>query len=182
MAAAALAGLSLSSAGCGSGSGAAGDKGPTTHPAAAEETVFGAVAPLAPAAIREEFAKHLGRVVLVDIWATWCPPCREAFPEIVRLHRDYVPGGLVVVSVNWDAPEDVALAEAFVKQAGAPFRSFLMTGDPQKAVEVIGHGWGGAVPCILLFDRAGRHRATLEGEHPIAHIEAEVKRLLAESP
>lgn len=49
-------------------------------------------------------ASYQGNVVLLNIWATWCPPCREEMPSMERLHRDYEDEGLRVVAVSIDAP------------------------------------------------------------------------------
>jgi thiol-disulfide isomerase/thioredoxin len=49
-------------------------------------------------------ANHPGKVVLIDCWATWCIPCREAFPHTVELSRKYGQQGLVVMSLSFDDP------------------------------------------------------------------------------
>ncbi|HXM77534.1 MAG TPA: TlpA disulfide reductase family protein, partial [Thermoanaerobaculia bacterium] len=49
------------------------------------------------AGLRELLAAQKGRVVLVNFWATWCVPCREEFPDLVRLQRDLAPRGLRVL-------------------------------------------------------------------------------------
>src|SRR5437867_71672 len=49
------------------------------------------------------------KAVLVNMWASWCGPCREEFPDLVKLQRDYEKRGLKVVFVSWDdRPEDAA--------------------------------------------------------------------------
>lgn len=54
-------------------------------------------------------AEHKGKIVLVDFWATWCDPCKEEIPTLVRLHETLGPKGFVVLSVSMDdEPEDVA--------------------------------------------------------------------------
>src|SRR3954452_17252211 len=47
-----------------------------------------------------------GKVVLVDVWGTFCAPCREKFPKVVALHEKYAARGLAVVSVSVDPPDD----------------------------------------------------------------------------
>jgi thiol-disulfide isomerase/thioredoxin len=62
---------------------------------------------------------YRGRVVVVNIWATWCPPCVEEMPSLERLHRALAGDGLVVLGVSVD--EDGAALEAFVRRAGVTF-------------------------------------------------------------
>jgi len=62
---------------------------------------------------------YRGRVVVVNFWATWCPPCVEEMPSLERLHRALAGEGLVVLGVSVD--EDGAALERFVARAGVTF-------------------------------------------------------------
>ena len=68
---------------------------------------------------------YRGRVVLVNFWATWCPPCVEEMPSLERLHRALGGEGLVVLGVSVD--QDGAALESFVRRAGV---TFPMLRDP----------------------------------------------------
>src|ERR1041384_5011802 len=70
-------------------------------------------------AVREPGAK----VVLVNMWATWCGPCREEFPDIVRLAKNYRDRGLRVVFVSWDT--DAAVTWRFLAKQGVDFPSYI---------------------------------------------------------
>jgi peroxiredoxin len=65
---------------------------------------------------RESFR---GRVVVLNFWATWCPPCVEEMPSLERLHRALAGEGVVVLSVSVD--EDGAALQRFVEKAGVTF-------------------------------------------------------------
>ena len=59
-------------------------------------------------------------VTLINVWATWCGPCKEEFPELEAIHRAYGPRGLRVVGVSIDRGDDDAVRE-FVRAEGATF-------------------------------------------------------------
>jgi thiol-disulfide isomerase/thioredoxin len=108
-----------------------------------------------------------GRVVLVEIWATWCPPCRPTLSwlgELKKRHGDR----LAVVTVAIES------AEADVrKTAGELNLPFVWTMGTPETVRALGDV--SAVPTLLLFDRDGRTAATFFGAPPSLHAEAEAK-------
>ena len=68
----------------------------------------------------ERFRKFKGKVVLLNFWATWCPPCRVEMPSMERLYQTYRADGFVVVAISIDrAP--AAKVKAFVKELGLSF-------------------------------------------------------------
>jgi peroxiredoxin len=95
-----------------------------------------------------------GRVVVLNFWATWCPPCREELPALERVHRALAGEGLAVVAVSVDArPEAVA------RFAAARGLGFAVLSDPR---EQVARRYGvAAYPTTVVVDRRGRiaHRA-----------------------
>lgn len=66
-------------------------------------------------------ADYKGKVVLLNVWATWCPPCREEMPSIERLHKEFGGQGLAVVAVSVDDPGKEAEIREFVREFGLTF-------------------------------------------------------------
>lgn len=62
--------------------------------------------------------QHKGKVVLLDFWATWCPPCRVSIPELVELNNKYKNKGLVILGISVDDPRKVndRFLKAFIKK------------------------------------------------------------------
>jgi thiol-disulfide isomerase/thioredoxin len=124
------------------------------------------------------FADFQGKVVVVNLWAMWCAPCRQEMPTLQGLASTYAGRDLVVLPINVDVGEEaVANAVAFIDDhAPLPFYA-----DPrfQLPFEFPGKG---AMPQTILLDRKGQVRATLAGEAdwntPAAH--ALIDALLAE--
>ncbi|HEY5087125.1 MAG TPA: TlpA disulfide reductase family protein [Gemmatimonadaceae bacterium] len=77
-------------------------------------------------------ADYKGQVVLVNIWATWCEPCRVEIPSIERLYRTYGPKGLRVVAVSIDDPGTDSAIRAFVQDMGM---TFDVLHDPSGQIE-----------------------------------------------
>lgn len=129
----------------------------------------------------ELIRQHQGEVVVLNFWATWCGPCREEFPLFVDLDRSRRGDGLAVVTVSMDEPEDVSKAQAFLKEQGADFPSYIRGFDDFEAfVNAIDPAWTGALPATFIFDRTGKLRFRQIGEVTKAQLTGAVQPLLKE--
>jgi peroxiredoxin len=84
---------------------------------AAEFTAFTIDSPQ----VRRTLADYSGQPVIVNVWATWCPPCVEEMPSFQRLHRDYGERGLRVVAISVDGRSSTQLIREFVEEFGLTF-------------------------------------------------------------
>jgi len=126
-------------------------------------------------------AAEKGRVVLVNFWATWCAPCREEFPDLVRLQRAYAGKGLSVLGISTDFAGQLAAVEKFLEENRPPFPNYhkLGAGDDQDFINAVERSWGGELPFSVLFDRQGKKVRVLSGKQSYADLEREVTRLLS---
>jgi len=116
------------------------------------------------------FEQFKGKVVVVDFWATWCPPCREEIPGYIALARKYGKDGLVIVGISLDqAGPDVV--KAFAAKTGINYP--LVMGDDSV---VAAFGGVEGIPTTFLIDRAGQIRDRKVGLVATAEYE---KRILA---
>lgn len=67
-----------------------------------------------------------GKVIYLDFWATWCPPCRKSFPWMEEMHTRYQDDGLAIIAVSVDGKRE--LAEKFVQETGASFITAIDSG------------------------------------------------------
>lgn len=104
------------------------------------------------AAIRKPGA----RAVLVNVWASWCEPCREEMPDIVRAYRAHRRDGLRLVLVSADDEDKRAEAEKFLAAQGVDVDSFLKVGDDMTFINGIDPRWSGALPATFVFDDHGK--------------------------
>ena len=115
---------------------------------------------------QEKLQSMKGRIVLVDMWATWCAPCIERFPHMVELYHRYQGRGVDFVSMSVDDREDklaVERARQFVNQQNATFRNYLMDENIMQSFEKLGIQ---GIPAVFLYGRAGRQRYNLNGDDP----------------
>ena len=124
-------------------------------------------------------ADFTGKVLIVDVWGTWCPPCRMEIPHFVKLQKEYEEAGLVIVGLNQENAADqdaaVKLIQDFREQNGMNYRCALVSDDTLPQIP----GFGG-FPTTMFFDRSGKVRAKIIGYHDYEKLELIVRKLLEE--
>jgi thiol-disulfide isomerase/thioredoxin len=99
------------------------------------------------------------RAILMNMWATWCDPCREELPDLLRYYRDHRADGLRLVMVSADEVERQAEVRDVLRAAAraAGFRAdfdailFLKTDDDTAFVNGVDRRWSGALPATFLY-------------------------------
>lgn len=130
--------------------------------------------------IQKELAKRKGKVVVLNLWATWCAPCRQEFPGMVKLYDKYRNRGVDVIVISVDGVEDEAKVVEFLRQQKAKMPAFIKKpGDSEKFINAVDRDWPGAIPYTVVYDRNGKPFAKLLGDHTFAQFEAIVKKALA---
>jgi len=121
------------------------------------------------------------RAVLVNVWATWCEPCREEMPDLIRFFRDHRGDGLRLVLVSADDEEDRDKVARVLAEAGLPADalSFIKRGDDMKFIDGLDRHWSGALPASFLFDGRGRKRRSWGGPVSYRSLELGIAGLLA---
>lgn len=89
-----------------------------------------------------------GKPVVLDFWATWCPPCRETMPALDKLYRKYQPNGVEFLAISG---EDLADLRAFLPKAGVSYPLYVDTkGQANEALKVE------SIPRLVILDKEGR--------------------------
>lgn len=104
-------------------------------------------------------SEHLGEVVIINFWATWCGPCRQEMPLLDELYGKYQRAGLVLLSVNIDEAAEPAIEMAQTLKVSYPVL-FDTRKEVSRAYDV------SAMPVTVLVDRAGVVRYVSEGYKP----------------
>jgi len=129
---------------------------------------------------QQELRDLTGRIVVVDMWATWCLPCIERFPHMVQLAQHYSDRDVQFVSMcldDRDDPEAIALAQRFLTEQQARFRNYLMD-------EVVTRGFEKldllGIPAVFIYGPNGELRYRLTGDDPNRQFtDADVDRAVA---
>jgi peroxiredoxin len=116
-----------------------------------------------------------GQVVLINIWATWCPPCRAEMPAIQEAYTAYRDRGFIVLAVN--QREDAAAITSFLGQHELTF-PILLDSDGQASATY----QASALPSSFFVDRRGVIRTVYRGPMPPRIIAGTVEQLLQERP
>jgi thiol-disulfide isomerase/thioredoxin len=98
------------------------------------------------------------RPLLVNFWATWCDPCREEFPDLVRIDQKNRRRGLEFITVSLDEPSDIGtVVPQFLKEMRAGMPAYLLNvPEPETAINAVDPDWPGALPATFLFDGRGQ--------------------------
>ena len=118
-----------------------------------------------------------GKVVIVDIWGTWCPPCRAEIPSFVKLQETYGKDGFQIVGLNYEGNGEPAQYEQTVKDFIAEFgiNYPCMFGDEATRTQVPNFS---GYPTTIFIDREGKVRLKVVGLHEYSFLESIVKELL----
>ncbi len=118
---------------------------------------------------------YRGRVVLLDFWATWCPPCKATVPELVALEHKYGGKGLVVLAVSLDDGSNTAAKlSAFSREHAINYTVLLGNEDVEKKYNI------DSIPAMYVIGRDGRilnlHMGYMENLQGI--VSSEIDRLI----
>jgi peroxiredoxin len=113
-----------------------------------------------------------GKVVILDFWATWCPPCKAEIPGFVALQKQYAAQGLTVVGVSLDTA-GASVVKSFMKNLGMNYP--VVIGDEKIAAD---YGGVSAIPTTFVIDRNGNIVTSHQGYASQLVFESEIRPLL----
>ena len=128
---------------------------------------------------RSEFG---GKLLLVNFWATWCEPCRDEFPDLIKIDSEYRAQGLDFITVSLDDVSEIKTeVPKFLQQMRATMPAYLLNvSDPEPSIKAVDPSWGGALPATVLYDKNGqivfKHFGRIKPEQLRAAIEKLVSK------
>jgi len=120
--------------------------------------------------------QHRGSVVLLDFWATWCPPCRMSIPEMIKLQGKFGEKGLVIFGISMDDPQKVTDEQLRVFKEKVGINYSVLRANRQVLQDYFGNEQI-SIPTMFVIDRDGKIKAKLVGFRPGA-LEESVSEIL----
>ena len=121
-----------------------------------------------------------GKTLLVNFWATWCEPCRDEYPMLNELAKQYAPQGLKVVGVSLDQDGDLILMRRFLARYKPVFPNYRKKkGEEDAFVQAVIPGWNGSIPASVFYGKDGQQAGHFFGAGDHDKYEAAIKALLS---
>jgi thiol-disulfide isomerase/thioredoxin len=108
-------------------------------------------------ALKAVLKRGASRPLLVNFWATWCDPCREEFPDLVKIDAEYRAKGLDFITISLDDLSEIKTeVPKFLRGMKAKMPSYLLNvSDPEPAIKYVDPEWSGALPATVLYNGKG---------------------------
>lgn len=127
--------------------------------------------------------KPKGKPLLINFWATWCDPCREEFPDLVKLDAAY-KGKIDFITISFDDVAEIkTLVPKFLREMKAEMPAYLLkTPDESSAVELVSKDWVGNLPMTILYNTDGSTAFLKNGKVRYDEMSVAIDKLLAVRP
>jgi len=132
------------------------------------------------AGLRKALTPAANKPLLVNFWATWCDPCREEFPDLVKLDAAY-KGKIDFITISLDELSEIGRdVPKFLVEMKAEMPAFLLKapGEDDAAIAYVSKEWSGALPLTILYDSSGKQIYYRQGKVKIDTVRAEIDKLL----
>jgi cytochrome c biogenesis protein CcmG/thiol:disulfide interchange protein DsbE len=117
-------------------------------------------------------SNYRGKVVLLNFWATWCPPCRAEMPDLIRMQREYGARGLQIIGITYP-PEALGEVRRFVRKLKVDYPVAIGTKETKALFDE-----SETLPLTIVIDREGNIVERIEGILLAEEFEQKIKPLL----
>jgi thiol-disulfide isomerase/thioredoxin len=129
----------------------------------------------------KQLLKPNGKPLLVNFWATWCGPCREEFPDLVKIDREY-RGKIDFITVSLDFVEELERdVPKFLSETKAEMPTYLLvSADENTLIPSIAKDWSGGLPFTILYNEKGEITYTRQGKVNPETLKGEIEKTSGE--
>ncbi len=119
------------------------------------------------------------KVVFINFWGTWCPPCRAEIPYIIQLQKEFKDKDFVVVGFALERSPDASNVQKFSDAKGINYINFMASRTDKTAMEIVGHfGQINAVPTTMIFNKKGEKVETIVGGRDYKSFKASIEKAM----
>lgn len=124
--------------------------------------------------------KPNGKPLMINFWATWCDPCREEFPDLVKIDAAY-RGKIDFITVSLDDLAEINRdVPKFLKENKAEMPAYLLkTPDESAAISLVDADWSGNLPLTIIYNESGKTAYLRKGKVHLTDLSAEIDKVLA---
>lgn len=136
--------------------------------------------PISAAELRTILQQERGKIVILNLWATWCVPCLREVPDLLALTADLKSRGVTLIGVAVDDPSPGAKGvEQFRRKYFPAFVTYARTGpEMDELASVVDPAWNEVVPTTYLLDRQGKVARRIQGKKSVQEFRTEIEKLL----
>lgn len=121
--------------------------------------------------LKKKISEYEDKVIIVDFWATWCPPCKDEIPGFINLYKKYKDKGVEILGIALDV-EGSKTVKPFAKKMGINYPIYIGGYDMNQEYEVAG------IPTTLIFNKKGKLKVRHVGYASEKEFENEILNLL----
>ena len=131
---------------------------------------------------RKLLDRYRGKALLINFWATWCEPCRDEYPMLNQLAKQYAPQGLHLVGISLDDDGEMILVRRFLSKHQPIFPNYRKRpGKEEEFINAVNPRWSGAIPASFFYAADGSQIGNFVGEAGREKYEAAIRTLLEKS-
>ena len=130
-------------------------------------------------AIEKIISQRSGKVLLINIWATWCVPCKEEFPDLIKLSEKY-KSEVDVVGISVDYRDEIeSKIKPFAKKMNVNFPLYVNgISEAEAFINFFDSDWNGAIPASFIYDPGGKNVSKIYGKMDFVFFENAIKQFL----
>lgn len=122
------------------------------------------IIPLKPENYPALIEAYKGKIIVVNIWSTFCDPCREEFPEFLEIYQTFQEKPFKLLFISVDFPDDLDRVKNFLEHHKVTFPTYWMDGKDEPFIKAVNPEWSGAIPATLIYSPEGRRVFFKEGK------------------
>ena len=141
------------------------------------------VKPLDKDALNNIIAQRNGKILLLNVWASWCVPCREEFPELVKLANEFKHKDVEIVGLSADYPDEIETnVLPFLQKQKINFKVYVQNfKNDTELIDFLNSEWAGSLPATFIYDQSGKQRMFIKGAQDYNSLQTILDNFLNES-